>query len=58
MENNSENLKFKTPPAHLKSKFLKIHLIKLDIAKQYLSKERFIEVFHKAISEGRVIING
>ena len=57
MENNSEKMKFKTP-AYLKLKLLKINSIKLDVAKQHLSKERFNEVFHKAISESRVIING
>jgi hypothetical protein len=58
MEYNAENMKFKTPPAHLKSKFLKIDAIRVKVAKQYLSEKRFNEVLNLAITERRVIING
>jgi hypothetical protein len=57
MEYNSESMKFKTPPAHLKLNFLKVDAIRVNIAKQFLSKERFKEVFDKAINERRTIIN-
>lgn len=57
MEYKSENMKFKTPPTHLKLNFLKVDVIRVNIAKQFLSKERFTEVFHKAINERRIIIN-
>jgi hypothetical protein len=58
MEYNSKNMKFKTPPAHLKNKFLKISAIRLNVSKQHLSEDRFKEVLNKAISASRVIING
>lgn len=58
MEYNAENMKFKTPPAHLKLKFLKIDLIRVSISKGFLSKKRYCEVLNKTITERRVIING
>jgi hypothetical protein len=58
MEFKSENIKYKTPPAHLKSKFLKIDAIRVSVSKQYHSEDRYKEVLNKAISERRVVING
>jgi hypothetical protein len=58
MEYNSENMKFKTPPANLKLKFLKIDAIRVNVAKQYLSENRFNEILNMAVTERRVIING
>lgn len=58
MEYNSENIKFKTPPAHLKSKFLKIDAIRVKVVKEYLSKTRYSEVLNESISDRRTIING
>jgi hypothetical protein len=57
MEYNSENMKFKTPPAHLKSKFLKIDAIRVKVAKQYLSEMGYEELLNKTITERRVLIN-
>lgn len=51
-------MEIKTPPPHLKLKFLKISAIRLNVSKQHLSEDRFKEVLNKAISESRVIING
>jgi|688.fasta_scaffold2105801_2 hypothetical protein len=50
-------MKFKTPPANLKLKFLKIDAIRVNVAKQYLSDKRYNELLNKAITERRVIIN-
>ena len=57
MEYNSENMKFKTPPAHLKSKYLKIDMIRVSILKEFIFKNNYFIVFQKAITERRTIIN-
>jgi hypothetical protein len=57
MEYNSE-MKFKKPPAHLKSKFLKIDAIRLSVLKEVISKNNYITVLNKSITENRTIING
>jgi hypothetical protein len=58
MEYNSENMKLKTPPAHLKLKFLIIEMIRVNTCKEFLSNNRYNEVLNKAITERRVVING
>jgi hypothetical protein len=58
MEYNSENMKFKTPTAQLKLKYLKIDAIRVNISKEFLSEKRYNEVLNKAITERRVVING
>ena len=58
MKSNSENMKFKTPPAHLKSKFLKIDAIRLSVLKEIISKNNYISLLNKTITENRTIING
>ncbi len=58
MEYNSENMKFITPPAHLRLKFLRIDAMRISVLKGNLSKQKFYEVLNKSISENRVIING
>jgi hypothetical protein len=58
MEYNSENMKFKTPPAHLKLKFLKVDMIRLSVLNKFISKNNYISVLNKSITENRTIING
>jgi len=58
MEYNSENMKFKSPPAHLKLKFLKIDLIKISVVKEFISKNNYLDVLNSSITDKRTIING
>jgi hypothetical protein len=58
MEYNAENMKFKTPPAHLKLKFLKVDMIRLSVLNKFISKNNYISVLNKSITENRTIING
>jgi hypothetical protein len=58
MEYNSENMKFKTPPANLKLKFLKVDMIRLSVLNKFISKNNYISVLNKSITENRTIING
>jgi hypothetical protein len=58
MEYNSKNMKFKTPPAHLRLKYLKIDLIRISIIRKVISKNNYIKVLNKSITENRTIING
>ena len=58
MEYNSENMKFKTPPAHLKLKFLKIDMIRVSILKEFISKNNYLDALHRSITDKRTIING
>jgi hypothetical protein len=58
MECNSENMKFKTPPANLKFKLLKIDMIRLSVLNKFISKNNYMSVLNKSITENRTIING
>ena len=59
MEYNSEELKsFKTPTANMKSKYLKIDMIRISVLRKIISKTKHIEVLNRTITENRVIING
>lgn len=59
MQFNSESSKsFSTPPVNLKSKFLKIDMIRISILKGFISKNNYIEVLNRSISDKRTIING
>lgn len=58
MEYNAENRKLKTPPSHLRLKFLKLDALRLKIVKKHLSRTRYFEVLNETISKNRVIING
>ncbi len=59
MEYNSEELKsFKTPPANMKSKYLKIDMIRISVLRKIISKTKHLEVLNRTITENRVIING
>jgi hypothetical protein len=57
MEYNTKNMKFKTPPANLKSKFLKIDMIRVSLLKGIISENNYLIAFQKAITERRIIIN-
>jgi hypothetical protein len=58
MEYNSASSKsFITPPKNLKYKFLKIEMLKVSILKEFISKNNYLEVLNKAITERRTIIN-
>lgn len=58
MEYTSESSKlFSKPPANLKSKFLKIDMIRVSVLKGIISKNNYFLVFQKAITERRTIIN-
>ena len=43
-------MEIKRPFANLRLKILKINAIRINVLKQYLSEERFMEVLNKAIS--------
>ncbi len=58
MEYNSENMKFKTPPAHLKFKFLKIDMIRVSVLKGVISKNNYLDALNRSITDTRTIING
>jgi hypothetical protein len=58
MEYNSENMKFKTPPAHLKSKYLKIDMIRVSVLKEFISKNNYLDALNRSITDKRTIING
>lgn len=58
MEYNTENMKFKSPPAHLKLKFLKIDMIKISVVKEFVSKNNYLDVLNRSITDKRTIING
>jgi len=58
MEYNSENMKFKTPPPHLKSTFLKIDAIRLSVLKRVVSKNKYFDALNRSITYKRTIING
>lgn len=58
MEYNSENMKFKTPPAHLKLKFLKIDMIRVSVLKEIISKNNYLDALNRSITDKRTIING
>jgi hypothetical protein len=58
MEYNSELSKsFNTPPPSLKSKFLKIDMMRVSILKEFISKNNYLKVLNRAITERRTIIN-
>jgi hypothetical protein len=57
MEYNSENMKFKTPPANLRLKFLKIDMIRVSILKEFISKNNYLDALNRSITEKRTIIN-
>ena len=50
MEYNSENMKFKTPPANLKLKFLKIDMIRVSILKEFSSKNIYLDALNSSIT--------
>lgn len=56
MKFNSES--FNTPPANLKSKFLKIEMLKVSTLKEFVSKNNYLEVLNRSITDKRTIING
>jgi hypothetical protein len=62
MEYNAEELKsFKTPPANMKSKYLKIDMIRVSVLRKIVSRDNrdnYFLALNKSISEIRVIING
>ena len=58
MEYNSENMKFKTPPANLKLKFLKIDMIRVLVLKEIISKNNYLDALNRSITDKRTIING
>jgi len=51
-------MKFKTPPANLKSKFLKIDMIRVSVLKGIISKNNYLDALHRSIQDKRTIING
>ena len=58
MEYNSQ-MKFKKPlNAQLRLKFLKIDMIRVSVIKEIISKNNYITVLNKSITENRTIING
>ena len=57
MEYNSENMKFKTPPANLRLKFLKIDMIRVSILNEFISKNNYLDALNRSITEKRTIIN-
>jgi hypothetical protein len=58
MEYNSEKSKsFNKPPANLKSKFLKIDMIRVSVLKGIISENNYVKVLNRAITERRTIIN-
>ena len=58
MEYTSESSKlFSKPPANLKSKFLKIDMIRVSVLKEIIYKNNYIKVLNRAITERRTIIN-
>jgi hypothetical protein len=61
MEYNSEEIKsFKTPPANMKSKYLKVDLFRLSVLRKFIledNQENYFLALNKSISEIRVIIN-
>ena len=58
MEYNSENMKFKTPPANLKLKFLKIDMIRVSVLKEIISKNNYLDALNRSITDKRTIMNG
>jgi hypothetical protein len=59
MEYNSESSKsFNTPPQNLKSKFLKIDMIRVSILKEFISKNNYLDVLNRSITDKRTNING
>ena len=58
MKYNSENMKFKTPPANLKLKFLKIDMIRVSVLKEIISKNNYLDELNRSITDKRTIING
>ena len=59
MEYTSESSKsFSTPPANLKSKFLKIEILKVSTLKEFISKNNYLDVLNRSITDKRTIING
>ena len=51
-------MKTQTPPANLKSKFLKIDMIRVSVLKGVISKNNYLKVLNMSITENRTIING
>lgn len=59
MEYNAENVRLKkSPPSHLKAKFLKIDGIRLSVLKEFISKNNYVDALHRSITDKRTIING
>jgi hypothetical protein len=59
MEYNSESSKlFNTPPQNLKPIFLKIDMIRVSLLKKFISKNNYLDVLNRSITEKRTIING
>jgi hypothetical protein len=50
-------MKFKTPPAQMKSKILKIDMIRVSVLKEIISENNYVKVLNRAITERRTIIN-
>ena len=58
MEYHSEELKsFKTPPANMRAKYLKIDMIRVSVLRKVISKNNHSDVLNRTITENRVIIN-
>ncbi len=58
MDYNSVSSKsFKTPPSNLKSKLLKIDMIRVSVLKGIISENNYVKVLNRAITERRTIIN-
>jgi hypothetical protein len=59
MEYNSQELSsFKKPNKNMKSKYLKIDMIRVSVLRKVISKNNHIDVLNRTITENRVIING
>jgi hypothetical protein len=59
MEYTSEELSsFIKPNVNIKSKYLKIDMIRISILRKAISKQNHIDALNRTITENRVIING
>ncbi len=59
MEYTSNDLKsFKTPAASMKSKYLRVDMIRVALLRKIISKNNHNDILNKSITEIRVIING
>jgi hypothetical protein len=58
MEYSEKPMSFKIPPPNLKLKYLKVDMIRLSVLNKFISKNKYLSLLNKTITENRTIING